>query len=271
MKRIRIIVPALAVVASLVVFNVFRGSMPRMMTLSARTLETLQETGGPDESANPDWWLNSGGMMTIEGATAKTIQGELHLDNSWRKIYANSNPNDTDNGARPQNIFRLISRSRWENVEQEGFFFIHRYNASPSKNHNNSNGILFFQRYQDDGTFYYVGLRVDGEVIINKKVDGVYYTVHSLPFLISAPPGQMSEMKIPLNTWIGIKSSIRTAPDGNTHIRVFLDIGAKGTWTLAIETYDNGKLGSAILPPGHVGIRTDFMDVEFRDYRVTAL
>jgi len=46
-----------------------------------------------------------------------------------------------------------------------------------------------------------------------------------------------------------------------------VDADGTGNWKLAAESVDDG-MGGPILESGHGGIRTDFMDVEFRDYDI---
>lgn len=56
-------------------------------------------------------------------------------------------------------------------------------------------------------------------------------------------------------------------------IKVFIDNNRSGDWKLALTVKDNGKIfgGRLIGNKGYAGIRTDFMDVEFDDYRIEEL
>jgi len=120
-------------------------------------------------------------------------------------------------------------------------------------------------RYQDGNNLYYSGIRVDGNAIIKKKISGVYYTLASKKVF----PGTYNKLSnpnlLPKNTWIGLKS-IANNTNGNVNIKLYMDKGKTGNWTLIVEAYDNGKYGPLISNEGYSGIRTDFMDVEFDDF-----
>jgi len=80
-------------------------------------------------------------------------------------------------GYYPQNIFRLLTRTKWQNIEQEVYFKILKVNTSQNSNRNESNGVLLFSHYQDADNLYYGGIRVDGYAVIKKKVEGDYHTL----------------------------------------------------------------------------------------------
>src|SRR3989344_9207508 len=107
----------------------------------------LEETGGMNNSSSPYWWLNSGALFYLKEGIGKTVQGDI-TRNSWRTAYALSNPTDTDNGRHPQNIFRLVTRSKWLNFRQEVYARAINNQLSQSPNRNASNGILLFNRYR---------------------------------------------------------------------------------------------------------------------------
>jgi hypothetical protein len=201
-----------------------------------------------------------------------TIVGDLAGDDVWRLKYSKSNPADTDNGYRPQNIFRLVNRASWGNYSQQAYFRVKNSNQSKSENRNESNGLLFFNRYQDAFNLYYAGLRVDGYAVIKKKMDGVYYTMAYEPFIKGGKYDREDNHNlIPVNKWVGLKTEVDNISGERVRIRFFVDEVGVGNWVLAAEAIDDGKKygGRPILEDGHGGIRTDFMDVEFRDYLVT--
>ena len=70
--------------------------------------------------------------------------------------------------------------------------------------------------------------------------------------------------------WLGVKSEVRTVDNDQVKIKVFIDEKQNGNWKLVLETKDDGKKygGNSILNKGYVGIRTDFMDVEFDNYKI---
>ena len=233
---------------------------------------TIEETGTMTASLSPDWWLSSGGLMYIKNGSAQTVQGDLAADSKWRQKYAANNPTDTDNGRHPQNIFRLVTRSQFGQLNQEAYFRIESDELSASPQRNASNGLLFFNRYQDEDNLYYTGLRVDGTAVIKKKIHGTYYTMAEK----AVYPGQYNHATspnlLPKHTWIGLRSTVSTAVDGSVAVTLWSQQGG-GAWQQLLEAHDDGRGfgGAPITAAGHGGVRTDFMDVSFRDYSISEL
>ena len=225
----------------------------------------LQEAGSQQESSSPYWWLNSGAKLIISNGIGKTVQKELSPNDKWRLIYLSSNPIDTDNGYHPQNIFRLITRSKWQNSQEIAYFRIARDQLSSSPNRDAHNGLLLMSRYQDDNNLYYSGIRVDGNAIIKKKINGVYYTLASNKIFSGTYDRILNPSLLPKNTWIGLKTQINNT-DGKVNIKLYMDENRTGNWNLIAEANDDGEYGSPILNEGYSGIRTDFMDVGFDDF-----
>lgn len=231
----------------------------------------LEETGAIYESNSPNWWVNSGAWLIASLNTGKTVQGDLSVSDRWYTEYLESNPIDTDSGLHPQNIFRLVQTSKWKNLTQEAYFKINHVNLSESPNRNVSNGLFLFNRYQTGDNLYYTGLRVDGYAVIKKKINGTYYTLAYKPFIVgSAYDRDSNPTLLPKNTWLGLRSEVTTNSGNTVNIKLFVDNGRTGNWVLATEAKDDGKSfgGGAILNAGYAGIRTDFMDVEFDDYKI---
>ncbi len=233
----------------------------------------IDESGSISGSTSSRWWVNSGGRFIINGSTAKTIFGDLPSSDNWYKEYLSSNPLDTDNGLHPQNIFRLVEREFWKNFSQEVYFKIVKYNVSQSPNRNASNGVLLFNRYQSGDSLYYSGIRVDGNIVVKKKLNGTYYTLGTIKqfpgtYSISSNPNLL-----PLNQWIGLKTTVRDLSDGRIEIIVYTDVTNSKQWAESLKVYDvSGTNGSnTISTQGYAGIRTDFMDVEFDDYSISSL
>jgi len=234
---------------------------------------TLYETAAIDDSRSPYWWLNSGAKMIINDGVATTVEGALDSGDPWFRSYAKDNPTDTDGGRHPQNIFRLVTKDSWLDYIQEAYFKIDALNLSSSPNRNESNGLLLFNRYQDGDNLYYAGIRVDGAAVIKKKIHGIYYQMayHSVF------PGKYDRAKapnlLPTNTWIGLRTIVYNDTSGGATVKLYIDIGKTGNWTLAASASDDGSGigGAPIMASGHAGIRTDFMDVEFDDFKVTRI
>ncbi|OGI27015.1 MAG: hypothetical protein A2359_04305 [Candidatus Moranbacteria bacterium RIFOXYB1_FULL_43_19] len=235
--------------------------------------EVINETAKMSRSQSPDWWVNSGGKMIIEEGVGKTIQGEISPDSEWYKKYKSSNSRDTDGGVHPQNIFRLVTRTKWQNFIQQAHFKINALNFTESENRNESNGILLFNRYEDGDNLYYTGVRVDGLAVIKKKYGGKYYTMSEKEIFPGEPyDREKNPNRLPLGEWIGLKSEFQNTPDGDVEIKLFVRVGKTGNWQLAVSAVDDGRkdFGKNILSDaGYAGIRTDFMDVEFSDYKIS--
>lgn len=233
---------------------------------------TVAETGKMPESKSLGWWLNSGGVMEMKNGFAKTNFGPLPEGSQWQKLYAKNNSRDTDDGYYPQNIFRLVTRGNWQDLAQEVYFNIDKINLSASDYRDESNGVLLFNRYQDGDNLYYTGLRVDGHAVIKKKINGKYYTLKEKKIFTNN--GKYDRDKnpglIPLHTWLGIKSEVRNVDSDTVDIKLFIDWEQKRDWQLVLETQDKSSdYGKApFLKAGHAGIRTDFMDVAFQNYKI---
>jgi hypothetical protein len=142
---------------------------PSSFSDSFSTTATIVETNSASLSSSQRWWVNSGAYLYTGNANGKTVSGALPASDSWFKEYAATNPEDTDGGAHPQNIFRLVQKGLWQNFSQEVYYTISAINQSASTNRNASNGLFLFNRYQNGDNLYYVGLRVDGNAVIKKK------------------------------------------------------------------------------------------------------
>lgn len=228
----------------------------------------LEEAAKSNLSTSPYWWVSSGARFYVDGGVGETLQGQLPANDYWRLAYAASNPVDTDNGYRPQNIFRIVGRSLWGDFRQQIYFLIAADNLSASPNRNASNGVLLLNRYLDQNNLYYTGVRVDGAAVIKKKKQGVYYTIAYKKVFAGAPyDPNTNPSLLPKNLWMGITSETLNNPDGSVRIRFHVNPG-NGVWTLIFDTVDDGVQfgGAPFTQPGYGGVRTDFMDVAFDNY-----
>ncbi len=230
----------------------------------------LEETGNMKRSKSDDWWVNSGAFLYSENGIGRTIFGKLEKEAKWRINYRDYNSDETDNGYHPQNIFRLITKSKWKNFNQQVYFNIKKYNISESKHRFESNGLLLFNRYQNSNNLYYTGLRVDGAIVIKKKYKGKYYLMGYKKILKGKYNRKDNPSLILQNKWIGIKSKIKTVNNNQLEIKVYTDIDKTGNWKEVLNAIDDGKKygGKIISNEGYAGIRTDFMDVKFDDYKI---
>jgi len=224
----------------------------------------IQETEQQD-ARNPDWWLNSGGSFVITEGTGKTIQGELLPLHRWRLAYLFTNPVDTDNGYHPQNVFRLVSRNVWMNPQMSVSFRIVRDNLTDSPNRNESNGVFLMNRYIDGDNLYYAGIRVDGTAVIKKKYHGVYRTLAQAPLFAGSYGRDAMPNLLPHSEWIELTSRTMDDPDGSVVIDLFMRRAGETEPSLILKAADTDP----ILGKAAVGIRTDFMDVEIKDIRIS--
>ncbi len=230
----------------------------------------IEESGSMSESLSPYWWVNSGAYLISKDGLGMTVQGELPSEDRWRLEYASSNPEDTDNGYHPQNIFRLVTRTKWQNLRQETYFRITKDQLSSSINRQGYNALLFFNRYKDGNNLYYTGIRTDGAAVIKKKIGGTYYTMAYKKIFSGTYNRDTNPSLLPKNTWIGLRSEVVNNADSTLSIKLYMDNGRTGNWQLILEVADDGKsYGGAIISSSeYAGIRTDFMDVQFDDYSI---
>ncbi len=233
--------------------------------------ETLEEAVSASRSDSQDWWLNSGAMLYEQDGVGKTIYGELPLGSKWQIHYSRSNPQDTDNGLHPQNIFRLLTKTKWTNSSQRLYFTIDDDNKSLSPHRDASNGVLLMIRYKDEDNLYYAGLRVDGNVVIKKKIDGEYYTMGNKKVFFGQKYDKNENPNLlPKNKVIGIRADASNSENGKVIIAVYIDETESDNWTevLSVTDDENEFGGKAFVDSGNGGIRSDFMDVRFDHYAI---
>lgn len=236
----------------------------------------IEESSTMDKSNNKKWWVNSGAFLYSKNGVGRTIFGKLEKNSKWQIKFANSNHErmlETDKGYRPQNIFRLVTRTKWKNFKQTVYFKIKKYNLSKDKHRSESNGLLLFNRYKDGDNLYYVGLRVDGCAIIKKKINGKYITLDKKKIFNGVYNRDNKPNLLPINKWIGVKSEVKTNDNNEVVLKLFLDMNKSGNWKQIINIKDDSDSlnGNSILGKGYAGIRTDFMDVEFDDYKIVEI
>lgn len=234
---------------------------------------TLEEDGKMGASKSINWWVNSGAYLYVKNGIGQTIKGHLAQDNIWRIRFNSNNPGETDNGYHPQNIFRLVLKSKWKNFEQQAYYQITADNLSSDTHRAGSNGLLLFNRYLDGYNLYYTGIRVDGTATIKKKLNNTYYSMAQQVILPGVYNHDTNPNLLPKNKWLGLKSIVKDNPDGSVSIELYTDMDNSGNWVLAAKAVDDNKTygGKAITESAYAGIRTDFMDVEFDNYKITEI
>jgi hypothetical protein len=231
----------------------------------------LQEAGSPTESTSGSWWLNSGAELIGTASCARTLAVGDTVPASWVSSYVASNATDTDNGTRPQNIFRLFTRSKWLQSQETCYYRATYYDVSASPQRYNPNGLLLLSRFQDGQNTYYAGIRVDGDAVIKKKVAGVYTTLAESKVFPGIYDRDANPNLLPMNTWLGLRLVTRTVGNAVT-LQLQADLQNTGAFSTLLSAIDDGSAGGpALVNAGSGGLRTDFMDVQFRDYREVAL
>ena len=138
------------------------------------------------------------------------------------------------------------------------------------KNLGAENGVSLMVNYQDENNLYYVGLRADGFAGIKKKMDGDYSVLQSPVQLF---PGMYKHYDnlIPQDKWIGLRAVVEDRHDtmmsGKDQIYISMYIDEKGdgsSWKYVTSYLDQ----DLIFKQGHTGIRTDFMDAQFKEFQV---
>lgn len=234
---------------------------------------SIEESNTPENAKNSNWWLSSGGIFSINQGIGQTLHGELPRLSFWRLAYALSNPVDTDQGSHPQNIFRLVIKKKVRDYSQTLHFKIDGYNLSKSKNRNETNGVFLMGRYQDKNNVYYAGVRVDGAAVVKKKINGEYYTIGYTQIFEGEYDRERNPSLLPKNEWIGLRVDIETISDKSVFITLFIDKENDGNWQKVLTAQDDGERygGASFMEAGYAGIRTDFMDVSFDDYKIVTL
>lgn len=233
---------------------------------------TLRETGSMAESWSPYFYLNSGAYLVIENGVGATVHGALDALDPFRLLYLAANPLDTENGFYPQNLFRLVTKGSWESSAVSLSFIINRHTLTDTPNRDGYSGVLLFSRYLDGDNLYYAGVRDDGKAVIKKKIGGAYHTLASVQ--IFGVAGKYDREKVPSllpqEAWTGLRFETRNRPDGSVYLRLLLDRENDGSFISILSAVDS-EVGDAPILSGHSGVRTDYLEARFENFRVKNL
>lgn len=231
----------------------------------------IQEAHSISESSDPNWWVGSGAYVYFNNGIASTIQGTLTENDPFRLAYSSSKSSaDTDYGFRPQNIFRMVNRNIWSGDYTEDLYFRYsRYNnaTAADKNLEATNGMSLMINYQDENNLYYVGLRADGLSEIKKKIGGEY-SVNENPVQVFPGVYKPYDNLIPQDRWIGLRALVEHKQDkfgkDQIYLAMYVDKNGDGSWKYVTSFLDQDR----IFKQGHTGIRTDFIDAQFKNFQV---
>ena len=255
---IAILTPLLSVSAATAAVKV---SLPWTYTFGSSG--TLNQTVSADTSGSAYWWVANGGQLLVSNGVGKTMQGDATSANPWYTIYAKSLAVTSDNGKHPQNTFAALLRTPTLDTDQSIAVQINKDNLANTANRKPYNGIHLISRWQNDGNYYFAGLRADGHAVIKKKVGNAYYTLAEK----SAFPGTYNSTTnpnlLPKNTWMNVRMITSTDASGSVHVQLYLN------QTLMLDTTDNGARGATIKTEGLTGIRSDFMDMLMDNYKLS--
>ncbi len=230
-------------------------------------MNRIDEAESMSNSKSASWWLNSGGYFYPKAKGGRTIFSELKGGDFWQTFYAKTNPDDTDLGLHPQNIFRLITREKYTNFKEEAYFTIKKINESKSKERDRWSGLFLISRYKDGNNTYYGGIRMDGMAIIKSKKNGVYSDLSKERIF----EGNFDRLKnlnlIPQGREIGVRLETRNRGMG-TNLQLFVDFPKGSGWKKVLEVDDNKD---PIIGNYSAGIRSDFMDMEFDDWQIVRI
>ena len=274
MKNIlAIIVPSILALSTVAPIDLIAATGPQRGTefvYSFNTPGILEEAPSASESSSPYWWIAGGGTMVIEDYVGKVGGRTLPYNDHWRQAYARSNPLDSNNGYHPQNIFRLVGRNTWHNLDQRIQFQIDNINLTNTPNRDGYSGIFFMSRYQDQYNLYYAGIRMDGDAVIKKKYNGTYHTLAQ--GRVFAPNETFNKYAnpnlLPMHQWVGLRNITKTNADGSVTIELYVDRNNANRWEKVLTARDNNFGGvPPITSPGRSGIRSDYMNLKLEDYR----
>jgi hypothetical protein len=224
----------------------------------------LEESRTMNDSTSPYFWLSGGAKLVIEDGVGKTVKGPLTGD-LWKGIYSKKDPIDTDGGLYPENVFAMITKSEWNNFTQEISFRIDKTNLTSSYNRDAYSGLFLLSRYKDEKNYYYAGLRMDGQAVIKKKVNGIFYTLGTVPVFGESKDYNKNTNAnlLPLDQVMRLKLVTKDL-DTSTELTLSVDSGT-GKYVDILDVVDKTSIKGLT----YAGIESDFMDVVFDDYILT--
>jgi hypothetical protein len=201
--------------------------------------------GNPGAVTSPDWDVTSGSLFVRNAA-------------GWTGVPDTAAVDATSASGTDSSVFRMIS---WRRNFRDVTVSLQVRNlrlASPGATAPAAvDGIHLFLRYQNPDWLYAVSLnRRDNQIVIKKKLPGgptaggTYVTLGSTRYVV------------PYGVWQSFTVRISSGRGGSAKISV--GVGAREM--LAVS--DRGSGGPAITSAGAVGLRGDYCEFEFRNFRV---
>lgn len=206
---------------------------------------SIEKTASLEESADPNFWLNSSQKLTFADSTTST--GDK---------------------------LRLITKKDFGDSVQSVYFNVSSANDNLEER-KADNMVGLYIRYVDEKNYYSVGIGADGKVRIEKASDGeeadLLFPQRQLF------PGKYDKTKNPdliPTADFGLKVEATNSDNGSVTISTFMDWG-DGTWAPLGAVVDS-ELNPLFPDPnpnylfsrGHGGVISDHMNVSFKDYSI---
>ena len=194
---------------------------------------------------SPDWDVTSGSLFIRDAA-------------GWSGVPDTRAVDATSSTGTHSSVFRMTTRRRdfrdvAVSLRVRDFGLAAPGVTAPAE----VDGIHLFLRYQTPDRLYVVSLnRRDNQIVIKKKLPGgptaggTYVTLGHTPYVV------------PYGAWQSF--TVRITGGRGRPVQIWVAVGARDV--LAVS--DGGIGGPAIVSPGAVGLRGDYCEFEFRDFRV---
>jgi hypothetical protein len=196
--------------------------------------------------SSSDWEATSGSLFARDGA-------------GWTGVPDGTAPDARSSWSTDSAVFRLRTpRGNFGNVAVSFRLRLDRLLTTARTPAQAYDGVHVWLHYQNPNWLYFASVsRRDGRIVIGKK-------------LPTAGGGQYADLDrvpnhfFPLHRWESVEATI--AGDGH---KVIIRVLINGR--LVARTVDDGTRGPTILRPGHLGIRGDNAEFEFKDFKAAAV
>jgi hypothetical protein len=202
---------------------------------------------------------NPGSGLAVRSSQWEATSGSLFaVDGSgWTGLPDGVAPDPASHSATDSAVFRLRTRRRdFADVAVTFRLRLARFIATPRTPAQAYDGVHVWLRYQNPDWLYFASVaRRDGRIVIGKKLATASGGVYSDIVSVRGHP-------LPRKRWESVRVMIQSH-GGAAVIEVFV------SGRLLARAIDNGKRSPAIRRAGHVGIRGDNAEFEFRDFTVS--
>ena len=133
-------------------------------------------------------------------------------------------------------------------------------------------GLQHYLQFSDLDAQEY-GWLFERAAVIKKKMGGTYYSMASAKIFPGTYHKQTNPTLLPQRQWMGLRLVTEDESDGSVTLTLYLDRNNTGNYEEVARATDRpGSYGTSVISgPGHAGIRTDYQDVLFDDYKLTTI